>query len=63
MKVRDFVKCIDFPDDVKVIIYSYEVWDDIFSGLCDDIPEYLLNEEVVGFEIPGKNNIILNIGK
>jgi hypothetical protein len=61
MKVKDFVSYIDFPDIVTVIIYSYDSWDDIFSGLCVDIPEYLLQEDVNGFEIPGKNTIILNI--
>lgn len=61
MKIRDFVNLIDFPDDVKIIIYSYDVWDDIFSGLCDDMPEYLLDEDVNGFELPEKNTIILNI--
>ena len=61
MKVRDFVNYIDFPDDVIVTIYSYDSWDDIFSDLSERIPEHLLDEEVNGFEIPGKNTIILNI--
>ena len=61
MKVQDFVNLIDFPDIVTVIIYSYDSWDDIFSGLCGNIPEYLLQEDVNGFEIPYKNTITLNI--
>lgn len=61
MKVKQITALIDYPDDVQVIIYDYTKSDTVYVGLEENIPEYYLDEEVLGIELPSKNEIMLNI--
>ena len=61
MKIKQLVDLIDYPDDVIIIIYDYAKSDVVYSGLVESIPEYYLEEDIKGVEIPSKNEIMLNI--
>ena len=61
MKIKQLVDLIDYPDDVIIIIYDYAKSDVVYSGLGESIPEYYLEEDIKGVEIPSKNEIMLNI--
>ena len=61
MCIRDLINLIDYPDDVNVQIYSFSEDDILFAGIEEDIPENLKSVKILGFEIPGKNCILLNI--
>jgi len=61
MKVKQITGLIDYPDDVQVTLYDYTKSDVVYVGLEENIPEYYLDEEILGIEIPSKNEIMLNI--
>lgn len=61
MKVKQITSLIDYPDDVQVTLYDYTKSDVVYVGLEENIPEYYLDEEILGIEIPSKNEIMLNI--
>lgn len=61
MKVKQITSLIDYPDDVQVTLYDYTKSDVVYVGLEENIPEYYLDEEIVGIELPSKNEIMLNI--
>ena len=61
MKVKQITSLIDYPDDVQVTLYDYTKSDVVYVGLEEKIPEYYLDEEILGIEIPSKNEIMLNI--
>ena len=61
MFVRDLVNLIDYPDDVNIQIYSFSEDDILFAGLEEAIPEHLKAVKICGFEVPGKNCILLNV--
>ena len=61
MKVKQITSLIDYPDDVQVTLYDYTKSDVVYVGLEENIPEYYLDEEIVGIEFPSKNEIMLNI--
>lgn len=61
MKVKQITSLIDYPDDVQVTLYDYTKSDVVYIGLEENIPEYYLDEEILGIELPSKNEIMLNI--
>lgn len=60
MKVIDFVNLCDFPDTVDFTLYDYDVYDVVFEGKCDEIPELFFERKVRGFELHN-NKLILNL--
>ena len=61
MNLQDVINLIDFPSDVTITVYDYTIWDDIFVGLSEDVPQGLLARKVSGVEIPAKNKLVINL--
>lgn len=61
MIVKDIIDIFEYPDDVNVQIYSYDVHDIVFVGLGERISEQLLDREIQSLEFPGTDKLIINI--
>ena len=60
MKVRDIINLIDFPDQQKVALYDYDVWDIVQEDYADAIYLSMYDRDVKGIEIKDKI-LILNL--
>lgn len=64
MLIRDLLNLVDYPDDVRIEIYSYAIYDTVFCGSIEELelrnPEFL-NSKISGLEFPKTNCVIINI--
>ena len=60
MLVRDIINLIDFPDQQKVVIYDYDVWDIVQEDFADTINLAYYSRTVRGIEVED-NRLILNL--
>ena len=64
MLVRDLLNLIDYPDDVRIEIYSYAIYDNVFCGSIEELElknSELLDSKISGLEFPKTNCVIINI--
>lgn len=57
MLVEDIINLIDFPDQQKVSIYDYDVWDIVQEDFADAIYPSYYSRTVRGIEI--KDSILI----
>ena len=60
MLVEDIINLIDFPDQQKVAIYDYDVWDIVQEDFADAIYPSYYSRLVKGIEVKDKI-LILNL--
>lgn len=60
MLVKDIINLIDFPDQQKVAIYDYDVWDIVQEDFADAISLAYYSRNVKGIEIQD-SVLILNL--
>lgn len=60
MLVKDIINLIDFPDQQKVAIYDYDVWDTVQEDFADAIYPSYYSRYVKGIEIQD-SILILNL--
>ena len=57
MLVKDIINLIDFPDQQKVALYDYDVWDIVQEDFADAIYPCYYSRTVRGIEI--KDSILI----
>ena len=57
MLVKDIINLIDFPDQQKVAIYDYDMWDIVQEDFADAIYLSYYSRTVKGIEI--KDSILI----
>lgn len=57
MLVKDIINLIDFPDQQKVAIYDYDVWDIVQEDFADAIYQAYYSRTVRGIEV--KDSILI----
>ena len=60
MKVKDIINLVDFPDQQKIALYDYDVWDIVQEDYADAIYPSMYDRDVKGIEIKDKI-LILNL--
>ena len=60
MLVKDIINLIDFPDQQKVAIYDYDVWDIVQEDFADAIYLSYYSRLVKGIEVED-NRLVLNL--
>lgn len=57
MLVKDIINLIDFPDDQKVALYDYNVWDIVQEDFADAIYPAYYSRIVKGIEV--KDSVLI----
>ena len=60
MLVKDIINLIDFPDQQKVALYDYDVWDIVQEDFADAIYPAYYSRNVKGIEIQD-SILVLNL--
>lgn len=60
MLAKDIINLIDFPDQQKVAIYDYDVWDIVQEDFADAINLAYYSRTVKGIEVED-NKLVLNL--
>lgn len=58
--VQDLLDLIDFPEDCVVELYDYFLYDTVFMGICDEVPEEYKQRKVKGIET-SQNRLVINM--
>lgn len=60
MLVKDILNLIDYPDQQKVCLYDYDVWDNVQEDVADTIYPCYMNRVIRGIEIKD-SVLVLNL--
>jgi len=61
MLIMDFIGECSNPENLQVAIYDADAGDVIWEGCADDVPGYLEDQSISGFDAPEGDVITINV--